>query len=94
MALVTYTPASYPKLGNVSQFLTSEFGKLRDSIKSLVSAQPRSSTFANLSGSPSVGDRAIVTDSTTVVWGATIAGGGANTVFAWWNGAHWTVMGK
>lgn len=34
-----------------------------------------------------------VSDSNTIVWGATIAGGGTNKVLAWSNGAHWTVIG-
>lgn len=40
------------------------------------------------------GAMATVTDSTTVVWGATITGGGANAVLAFCNGAAWTVFGK
>jgi len=35
-----------------------------------------------------------VTDSNTVTWGATIAGGGANPVLAVYNGTNWTVAGK
>jgi hypothetical protein len=37
---------------------------------------------------------AYVTDSTTAVWGATVAGGGANVVLVWSNGTNWTVVGK
>lgn len=33
-----------------------------------------------------------VTDSTTAVIGAAIAGGGLNTVLAWYNGANWIVV--
>jgi hypothetical protein len=36
---------------------------------------------------------ASVTDSNTATWGATIAGGGANNVLAYFNGTNWTVMG-
>lgn len=36
----------------------------------------------------------LVSDSNTNTWGATIAGGGANTVLAFFNGANWTVIGK
>lgn len=36
---------------------------------------------------------AYVTDSNTATWGATIAGGGANKVLAWYNGTNWTVAG-
>lgn len=35
-----------------------------------------------------------VTDSNTSTWGATIAGGGANHVLAYYNGTNWTVAGK
>lgn len=35
-----------------------------------------------------------VSDSSTNTWGATISGGGANTVLAFFNGTNWTVMGK
>lgn len=41
-----------------------------------------------------LGMRAIITDSNTVVWGAVIAGLGADTVLAWFNGTDWTVIGK
>jgi hypothetical protein len=34
-----------------------------------------------------------VTDSNTATWGATIAGGGANKVLAFYNGTNWTVAG-
>jgi hypothetical protein len=40
-----------------------------------------------------VGMVAMVTDSNTTTWGATIAGSGANTVMAFFNGTNWTVMG-
>lgn len=40
------------------------------------------------------GTQAAVTDSTTIVWGATITGGGANHVLAYCDGTHWTVSGK
>lgn len=36
---------------------------------------------------------AAVTDSNTNTWGATIAGGGANNVLAFYNGSNWTVAG-
>ena len=39
------------------------------------------------------GDLACVTDSNTATWGATIAGGGANNVLAYFNGTNWTVAG-
>lgn len=51
-------------------------------------------TFATLPASPGTGTLAVVTDSNTVVWGANIAGGGTNTVLAFFNGSHWTVAAK
>lgn len=54
----------------------------------------RGRTFANLPASPITGMMATVTDSNTTTWGATIAGGGANTVLAFWNGSAWTVAAK
>ena len=52
-------------------------------------------TVANLPGSPVVGQLAQVTDSLTTTWGANITGGlGGTTVLAWYNGSHWTVVGK
>lgn len=35
-----------------------------------------------------------VSDSNTNTWGATVAGGGANKVLAFYNGSAWTVAGK
>jgi len=49
--------------------------------------------FANLP-TAAVGMMAVVTNSNTVTWGATIAGGGANAVLAFYNGTNWTVAGK
>jgi hypothetical protein len=40
------------------------------------------------------GAMAPVTDSTTVTWGATITGSGANHVLAYCDGTNWTVLGK
>lgn len=34
-----------------------------------------------------------ITDSNTTTWGATISGGGSNSVLAWYNGTNWTVIG-
>lgn len=49
--------------------------------------------FASLNASPTAGEIQYVTDSSTATWGATIAGGGANKVLAWYNGTNWTVIG-
>lgn len=48
--------------------------------------------FANLPTGVA-GMTAYVTDSTVNTWGATIAGGGANKVLAFYNGTNWTVAG-
>jgi hypothetical protein len=53
-----------------------------------------SSTFANLPQSPTVGQLAFVTDSNSVTWGGTVAGGSSSKVLAQWNGSNWTVVGK
>jgi len=54
---------------------------------------PKSGTYANRPGSPATGTIYNVTDSNTAIWGATIAGGGANNVLGRYNGTNWTVMG-
>lgn len=50
--------------------------------------------FAGLPAAPTVGEMALVNDASTNVWGAVIAGGGANLVLAFWNGSFWTVAAK
>jgi hypothetical protein len=51
-------------------------------------------TFDELPASPYLGQPAVITDSTTNTWGATIAGGGAFGVLGVWTGVTWTVMGR
>jgi len=51
-------------------------------------------TFANRPATPVEGMLVAFTDSTTVVWGATITGTGANHVLGYYNGTNWTVAGK
>lgn len=51
-------------------------------------------TYANRPSTPVAGTMAYFTDSTTVTWGATIAGGSSNKVLGWYNGSNWTVFGK
>jgi hypothetical protein len=46
-----------------------------------------------LPASPTKGQLATITNSTVNTWGATVAGGGAFSVLAWYNGANWTVIG-
>lgn len=50
--------------------------------------------FASLPGSPVEGMMVAVNDSSTATWGATITGGGANHVLAYYNGTNWTVAAK
>jgi hypothetical protein len=97
-----FVPASYPKFeAGVQQYLAGEFTKLAQSVKIIIqtmvvretrTAQPVS-TYANRPSSPLEGDWAIITDSNTAVWGATVAAGGANRVLARYNNAgNWTVV--
>jgi len=53
-------------------------------------------TFANLPAASSANEGSVypVSDSTTVIWGATVTGGGSNHVLAYSNGTNWTVMAK
>lgn len=53
-----------------------------------------SKEYNNLPMDPTEGQLQAVSDSTTAVWGAVIAGGGANHVLAFFNGTAWTVAGK
>lgn len=47
--------------------------------------------FAELPLAPLPGMLACVTDSTLATWGGVIAGGGTNTVLAFYNGTSWVV---
>jgi hypothetical protein len=47
--------------------------------------------FVDLPTNAVEGWQSPVTDSNTATWGATIAGGGANHVLAYFNGTAWTV---
>lgn len=51
-------------------------------------------TFANLPAAPAEGMIASVTDSNTVIWGDVIAGGGTDSVLAWYDGTNWIVVGS
>ena len=81
-------------LGSIAQLLgqlVESFDDLADAMAGAFTAP--SSTFANLPAG-ATGMFRVVTDSNTNTWGATIAGGGANVVLAWYNGSNWTVVGK
>lgn len=62
----------------------------------LVTASVRGNAvaFAGRPAMPVEGMMVSFTDSTTNVWGATIAGGGANHVLGYYNGINWTVSAK
>ena len=51
--------------------------------------------FANLPSPPDTGSIALILNSSTVTWGATIAAASPGTpVIGWFNGTNWTVIGK
>jgi glycine/D-amino acid oxidase-like deaminating enzyme len=50
--------------------------------------------FANLPAAPVEGMTYVISDASVNTWGTVIAGGGANRVLAYYNGAAWTVAGK
>lgn len=66
----------------------------QNTLANLAQVKLNAYTFATLPASPTVGTIAYVSDSNTVVWGANVAGGGANKILAWYNGTNWTVVGK
>lgn len=52
-------------------------------------------TVANLPSPPATGRQAVVSDGASgLAWGDTVTGGGSTKYLVWYNGAHWTVMGK
>lgn len=70
------------------------FGGLADLVNSSVGYMLTPTAFADLPTPSAAGMITCVSDSNTVVWGAVIAGGGANVVLAFFNGTSWTVAGK
>lgn len=75
-------------LGDATNKATITDGKF-----SAVSIRGVAVAFASLPAAPVEGMLVPVTNSTTATWGATIAGGGANHVLAYYNGTNWTVAG-
>jgi lysophospholipase L1-like esterase len=65
-----------------------------DAQLAVASVRGNAVTFANRPATPVEGMVCAFTDSTTVVWGATITGTGANHVLGYYNGTNWTVAGK
>jgi hypothetical protein len=68
-----------------------DFDAITASVSDTMRLTPKA--FASLPGSPNWGSLACINDSDTDVWGATITGGGALTVLAFYHGS-WTVFGK
>lgn len=58
------------------------------------SASLKPVAFAALPATPAEGWIASITDGSTAIWGATVTGGGANHVLAYYNGSDWTVIAK
>lgn len=96
-SLRPYEPRQAPTLeGGDQRYLKQELQRIAGTFTStnkVISNIETPLVFASLPASPTVGMKRCITDSNTVVWGATIAGGGANKVLAWFNGTNWTVVG-
>lgn len=95
----TYTPGGFPVISDSTanrRYLTGQLAQISQTLTALnASINTNQTTFAALPA-PSVlltGNVRCVTDSTVNTWGATVAGGGTNTVLCWCNGTHWTVIG-
>lgn len=85
------------KADNIIQtqlLMAQALGNLATLVKGSVGYKLAPVAFAALPVPDSAGAIACVSDSNTVVWGATIAGAGANKVLAFYNGSVWTVAGK
>lgn len=93
-------PEATPDAGFTLDFSTDSLAKFRnraDSADADIQAgsiRTTAVTFANRPGTPVEGMIVAFTDSTTIVWGATITGTGANHVLGYYNGTNWTVIGK
>lgn len=80
-------------LNAILTILTTGETSLSSIATSLAALVPSSQVyaFADLPASPALGDRVLVTDSNTATFNATVAGGGANVIPAFWNGTNWKV---
>jgi len=88
------TTSSFPAIKRSSATLAVRLADdSADADLQLRATQHNGITFANVPGTPVAGMTVYITDSSTATWGATIAGGGANKVLAWYNGTNWTVAG-
>lgn len=94
MALVPKPQGTFQWIGNFGK-PNQTFLNWVESLDAYVRLVANPQVYAKLPpASSSQGRLATVTDSTTAVWGATIAGGGGNVVLAFCDGANWTVAGK
>lgn len=99
MANKSYAPGGYPVVSDPTaqrRYLQGQLASVGVSIAALNNATNTAGTVFSGLPAPSVSTRGqirCVTDSTVNTFGATVAGGGANTVLCWCNGTHWTVIG-
>lgn len=94
----TYVERTYADIGGTGFLLrgcTLDTCAFQTRITSQQYIRPGQVPYATYTCSPAlVGAYVTITDSNTVTWGANIAGGGTNRVFAFCNGSNWTVAGK
>ena len=75
------------------RLIAQSMAALADHLGKMVGVQYKPKTFANLPPSPQLGATACVSDSTTNVPGAPVAGGGSFTVLAFFGDTGWVVAG-
>jgi hypothetical protein len=95
--MITPVPTHTPPLAQVPNLVGDIWSQWLNGLRQAVNASPGQTgvqTFATLPSAPIVGQIAVVVDSATNTWGATVTGGGALTVAVIWMGPHWTVIGK
>jgi hypothetical protein len=96
MALTPY-PAKTPVVGSDQLVNQPHWSQWLNALRAAVNGTPGNAmpvAFADLPR-PVTGMVMVVTDSTVNTWGANITiGGGLITVAAFYNGTHWTVIGK
>ena len=80
-------------LVNNQRLMAQAIGALADHLTGSTGYAFAPVAFANLPSPPVSGMIACVNDSTVNTWGAIIVGGGTETVVAFYNGVHWTVIG-
>jgi len=78
--------------GKVVEIWRTYFRRNRDVLDAL-QALTTPGLFSALPSTPTAGMLRGISDSNTVVWGAAIAGGGANVVLGFFDGVSWKVTG-